>query len=76
MMPDGSWQQIVTLDDAIAGGAGGLIDREELRQESSDEEFSNLYDCEFIDDSEQLPSPASPPRASTASIAGAISGPR
>jgi uncharacterized protein YjcR len=51
-MPDGSWQQIVTLDDAIAGGAGGLIDREELRQESSDEEFSNLYDCEFIDDSE------------------------
>jgi hypothetical protein len=52
MMPDGSWQQIVTLDDAIAGGAGGLIDREELRQESSDEEFSNLYDCEFIDDSQ------------------------
>jgi hypothetical protein len=33
-------------------GAGGLIDREELRQESSDEEFSNLYDCEFIDDSQ------------------------
>jgi uncharacterized protein YjcR len=51
-MPDGSWQQIVTLDDAIAGGAGALIDKEELRQESSDEEFSNLYDCEFIDDSE------------------------
>jgi hypothetical protein len=75
-MPDGSWQQIVTLDDAIAGGAGGLIDREELRQESSDEEFSNLYDCEFIDDSQSsFPSPASPRRASTASTAGAISSP-
>jgi uncharacterized protein YjcR len=48
--------------------------REELRQESSDEEFSNLYDCEFIDDSESsFPSRASPRRASTASTAGAIS---
>ncbi|WP_260925460.1 terminase large subunit domain-containing protein [Novosphingobium sp. 9] len=51
-MPDGSWQQIVTLDDAIAGGMGKLVNREELAAESSDEEFRNLYDCEFVDDSE------------------------
>jgi len=51
-MPDGAWQQIVTLDDAIAAGMGRLIDRDELQRESSDEEFQNLYDCEFVDDSE------------------------
>ena len=52
IMPDGSWQQIVTLDDAIAAGMGDLIDADELRAESSEDEFRNLYDCEFIDDSQ------------------------
>ncbi|WP_164852765.1 terminase large subunit domain-containing protein [Novosphingobium umbonatum] len=52
IMPDGSWCQIVTLDDAIAGGAGGRINKEELRTESSEEEFENLYNCQFVDDSE------------------------
>jgi uncharacterized protein YjcR len=52
IMPDGSWCQVVTLDDAIAAGMGALIDKDELRQESSDEEFRNLYECEFVDDSE------------------------
>ena len=51
-MPDGSWQQIVTLEDAIAAGMGALIDAEELRQESTEDEFRNLYECEFVDDSE------------------------
>lgn len=52
VMPDGSWCQMVTLDDAIAGGAGGRIDKEELRAECSEEEFENLYNCQFVDDSE------------------------
>ena len=52
IMPDGAWAQIVTLDDAISGGAGNRINRQELRAECSEEEFSNLYDCEFVDDSE------------------------
>ena len=52
IMPDGSWCQIVTLDDAIAGGMGHLLDKDELRGECSDAEFANLYDCEFVDDSE------------------------
>lgn len=52
IMPDGSWCQMVTLDDAIAGGAGGRIDKEELRAECSEEEFENLYNCQFVDDSE------------------------
>ncbi|MXO64834.1 terminase large subunit domain-containing protein [Altericroceibacterium endophyticum] len=51
-MPDGSWCQVLTLQQAIAGGMGGLFDEDELRQECSEEEFRNLYGCEFIDDTE------------------------
>ena len=50
IMPDGSWCQVVTLQDAIAGGLGELVDIEELRAESSEDEFRNLYGCEFVDD--------------------------
>ncbi|MEL7706505.1 terminase family protein [Citromicrobium bathyomarinum] len=50
IMPDGSWCQVVTLEDAIAGGLGALVDIEELRAEASEDEFRNLYECEFVDD--------------------------
>src|SRR3546814_2854577 len=50
MMPDGSWAHILTIHDAIAGGMGKFLDLEEIRQECSDEEFANLYDCEETDD--------------------------
>lgn len=50
--PDGIWRQVVTLQDAINAGMGTLIDAEELRQESSEEEYRNLYGCEFVDDAE------------------------
>lgn len=52
MMPDGAWQQTVTVHDAIAGGMQDLLDVDELKQENSADEFSNLYECEFIDDTE------------------------
>ncbi|MBG6118749.1 uncharacterized protein YjcR [Sphingobium sp. JAI105] len=51
-MPDGSWQQILTIHDAVAGGLGKLVDVGELRREYSEEEFRNLFDCEDVDDSE------------------------
>jgi uncharacterized protein YjcR len=51
-MPDGSWQHLLTIHDAVAGGLGKLVDVDELRRESTDEEFSNLYECEDVDDSE------------------------
>lgn len=51
MMPDRSWCQMVTLQDALDAGMD-LFDIDELRDESSDEEFRNLYQCEFIDDSQ------------------------
>lgn len=50
LMPDGSWCQVVTIDDAITGGMGELIDADDLRAECSEEEFRNLYLCEFVDD--------------------------
>ena len=51
-MPDGSWQQTLTIHDAVAGGLGKLVDVDELRREYSEEEFRNLFDCEDVDDSE------------------------
>jgi len=52
IMPDGSWQQLVTIHDAVAKGLGKLVDVDELRREYSDERFRNLFECEDIDDSE------------------------
>lgn len=52
IMPDGSWQQIVTIHDAVAEGLGALVDVAELRSEYSEDEFRNLFDCEDIDDSQ------------------------
>ncbi len=49
--PDGQWRQIVTVEDAIAGGCD-LFDLEQLRLEYSDEEFANLLMCQFVDDSQ------------------------
>lgn len=49
---DGQWRQIVTIEDAIAGGCD-LFDLDQLRLEYSDEEFANLLMCEFVDDSSQ-----------------------
>lgn len=49
--PDGQWRQIVTVEDAIAGGCD-LFDLEQLRLEYSDDEFANLLMCQFVDDSQ------------------------
>lgn len=47
---DGQWRQIVTVEDAIAGGCD-LFDIEQLRLEYGPEEFANLLMCMFLDDS-------------------------
>ncbi|REC94868.1 terminase large subunit domain-containing protein [Kushneria indalinina] len=48
---DGQWRQIVTIQDAMAGGCD-LFDIDQLRLEYSDDEFANLLMCEFVDDSQ------------------------
>jgi uncharacterized protein YjcR len=47
---DGQWRQIVTVLDALAGGCT-LFDIDALRLENSEEEFRQLFMCQFIDDS-------------------------
>lgn len=47
---DRKTRQIVTLDDAEAKGCD-LFDRDDLLAEYGDDEYANLFDCEFIDDS-------------------------
>ena len=43
------WRQIVTVQDAVAGGCN-LFDIDALRFEYSDEEWDNLLMCGFVDD--------------------------
>lgn len=52
IMPDGSWQHLLNIHHAVAGGLGKLVDVDELRTEYSEDEFRNLFECEDIDDSE------------------------
>ena len=46
---DGQWRQIVTIEDALAGGCT-LFNIDTLKQENSAEDFRNLFMCEFVDD--------------------------
>lgn len=45
---DKQFRQIVTIEDAMRGGCD-LFDIDELRNENSDEDFENLFMCNFID---------------------------
>lgn len=46
---DGQWRQIVTVEDALAGGCD-LFDLDQLKLEYSDDEYANLLMCQFVDD--------------------------
>lgn len=46
---DGQWRQIVTVEDAVAGGCD-LFDLDQLRLEYGPEEYDNLLMCQFVDD--------------------------
>lgn len=48
LCPDGQWRKVITIHDAIAGGCD-LFDLEQLRLENSDDQFNQLYLCQFID---------------------------
>lgn len=47
---DGIWRQIVTIEDAEAGGCD-LFDLGELKLDYGPDEFANLFMCQFVDDS-------------------------
>ena len=46
---DKIWRQIVTIEDAEAGGCD-LFDIDELRFEYSPDQYANLLMCQFVDD--------------------------
>jgi uncharacterized protein YjcR len=46
---DRKWRQIVTVEDAVAGGCD-LFDLDELLDEYSEADYANLLMCQFIDD--------------------------
>lgn len=50
---DGQWRQLVTVEDAAAGGCN-LFDLDELRREYSPEDYANLLMCQFIDDTQSI----------------------
>jgi hypothetical protein len=50
---DGQWRQIVTVEDAVAGGCN-LFDLEQLRLEYSPDEYGNLLMCLFVDDTASI----------------------
>jgi len=47
--PDKTWRKIITLKDAEKGGCD-LFDIEDLQIQYSDDEFKNLFMCEFVDE--------------------------
>lgn len=51
--PDGMWRHIVTLEDAIAGGCD-LFDIDEIRMEYTPEQYKQLFDCQFVDDTQSV----------------------
>lgn len=51
LCPDKTWRQIVTLKDVIEHG-WEYTDLEEIQDENSEDEFRNLYMCEFVRDGE------------------------
>jgi hypothetical protein len=53
LCPDRQWRQIVTVDDALAGGCD-LFDIEELKLEYSANEYANLLLCQFVDDTASI----------------------
>jgi uncharacterized protein YjcR len=50
---DRQFRQIVTVEDAVAGGCN-LFDIDELRLEYSAQEYANLLMCQFIDDTASI----------------------
>ncbi len=47
--PDGIWRYIITMEDAISGGLGALVDIERLRNKYNETAFNMLYMCVFVD---------------------------
>lgn len=52
--PDGAWRLVVTIDDAVQGGADVLFDVQALKQQYSKHAFDQLFMCKWVDDSDSI----------------------
>lgn len=52
--PDGQWRYVITIDDALAGGAGELFDLEALKRKYNKAAFDQLFMCKWIDDADSI----------------------
>lgn len=52
--PDGAWRYVVTIEDAVAGGADVLFDIEKLRQKYNKLAFNQLFMCHWVDDADSI----------------------
>lgn len=52
--PDGAWRYVVTIEDALKGGAGELFDIEALKQKYSTHAFNQLFMCVWVDDADSI----------------------
>lgn len=52
--PDGAWRYVVTIEDAIAGGADVLFDIDKLRQKYNKLAFDQLFMCIWVDDADSI----------------------
>lgn len=53
LCPDKTWRQIVTLKDVIDNG-WEYTDLEEIQDENTPDEYTNLYMCEFVKEGEAV----------------------
>ena len=52
--PDGQWRYVITIEDAVKGGADILFDIEKLKQKYNKHTFNQLYMCVWIDDANSI----------------------
>ena len=54
LCPDGQWRYVVTIEDALKGGADKLFNIDKLKQKYSKYAFNQLFMCVWIDDADSI----------------------
>lgn len=54
LCPDEQWRYVITIEDAIAGGADILFDIDALKRKYSQAAFDQLFMCKWIDDADSI----------------------
>ena len=54
LCPDGQWRYVVTIEDALKGGADTLFNIEKLKLRYNKYAFNQLYMCVWIDDADSI----------------------